>query len=484
MPVPPDFDEAPLGLPEPPNGEGGPPPFVDPPGGHFQAAPEPRTLPHNADAERECLAAVFVDAGALDTLLALPLTPADFHVPRHRLVYQAMLAVHDSQAQVEFVALREQLKSSKKFEAVGGDATIAALLDRSGTTRNLERYGEIVRQLAMARRVIDAAESIAVDVMANPEDEGLATAAGERLMAALESSQANATRSSREVVLSTIDQIERASQQESEITGLATGFRDFDKKTGGLHGGSLVIIAARPAMGKTSFALNIATHAAVADHRRGVVFSLEMPGEDLMRRQIASIARMDVSKLRQGLVSDDDWSRLTKAADDLSRQDIEWVDRPSITVTEMRAICRRLHRAKPLDFILLDYLQLMGGPRGMKREQQIASISRGLKHLALELKVPVIALSQLNRGPEQRTDKRPMMSDLRESGAIEQDADMVCFLYRDEVYNKAVEESQRGLAELIIGKHRNGPTGTVKLRFFSSFTRFQSLARPDSALGY
>jgi replicative DNA helicase len=282
----------------------------------------------------------------------------------------------------------------------------------------------------------------------------------------------------KEVVQSALDQIQRAFDAEGDVTGVGTGFRDWDRLSHGLQGGDLVILAARPAMGKTSFALNVAVNAAARHGASVAVFSLEMPAEQLAQRLLSCEARIDLSSLRGGYLQEDEWPRLVQASDDLAKTKLFLDDLPGATPTQIRAKCRRLKRREGLDLVIIDYLQLMNaGTRMGSREQEISYISRSLKGLAKDLSCPVIALSQLNRGLESRTDKRPMMSDLRESGAIEQDADMICFIYREEVYNKECPPEQQGVAELIVGKHRNGPTGTVKLKFWKAWTRFDNLAQ-------
>ena len=417
----------------------------------------------------------------MDTLME-NLGTDDFYFERHALVFDAFRRIYESSGTVDLVTLRQDLKDHGTFERAGGDQTLGALLDRAGTTANLAQYCAIVRQKSLVRRMIDAARSIEVDGLADVTDlSAYLDSAEKKVFSVLEERQNTNMRPVSDVVKSALTQIEAAFDADGAVTGLGTGFRDLDKKTHGLHPGDLVIIAARPAMGKTSFALNVATNAALLHGASVAIFSLEMPAEQLAQRMMAAQARIDVSRMRSGNLSDDDWPRLVTAADDLSRASVFMDDTPGVSPSTVRAMCRRIARRNNLDLVLIDYLQLMSGDqKGQSREGEISYISRSLKHLAKELSCPVVALSQLNRGPEQRTDKRPLMSDLRESGAIEQDADIIMFLYRDEVYNKAIEEDRRGVAELIISKHRNGPTGTVELKFWNAHTRFDNLARdPD-----
>ncbi len=435
-------------------------------------------MPHSIDAEREVLSAVFIDPiGAMDVLMA-ELQPDDFYVERHTLVFEACKRIYESSGTVDFVTLRQNLKDNSTFEKAGGDQTLASLMDRAGTTANLRAYCRIVKSKALLRRMIDAARAIETDGLGDVTDlTSFLDAAEKRVFSVLEQRQNTNMRPMSDVVKAALTQIEAAFDADGAVTGVGTGFRDLDRKTHGLQKGDLVIIAARPAMGKTSFALNVATNAALLHEKSIALFSLEMPSEQLAQRMMAAQARIDLSRMRGGHLSDDDWPRLVTAADDLSRARIFIDDTPGVSPSTVRAMCRRLARRNGLDLVMIDYLQLMSGDqKNQSREGEISYISRSLKSLAKELSCPVIALSQLNRGPEQRTDKRPLMSDLRESGAIEQDADIIMFLYRDEVYNKAIEEDQRGVAELIIGKHRNGPTGTVKLKFWNAHTRFDNLA--------
>jgi len=453
----------------------GPPPGADM---GVSAGPSGPKLPHSLDAEREVLSAVFIDAvGSMDVLME-SVSADDFYLERHSLIFDAFRRIYESSGTVDLVTLRQNLKDHGTFERVGGDQTLAALIDRAGTTANLAQYCAIVRQKSLVRRMIAAARSIETDGLGDVTDlSEFLDAAEKRVFSVLEERQNTNMRPMSDVVKAALQQIEAAFDADGAVTGVGTGFRDLDKKTHGLQSGDLIIIAARPAMGKTSFALNVATNAALMHDASVAIFSLEMPSEQLAQRMMAAQARIDVSRMRGGNLSDDDWPRLVTAADDLSRAKVFLDDTPGVSPSTVRAMCRRISRRSGLDLVLIDYLQLMtGDTKGQSREGEISYISRSLKSLAKELHCPVIALSQLNRGPEQRTDKRPLMSDLRESGAIEQDADIIMFLYRDEVYNKAIEEDMRGVAELIIGKHRNGPTGTVRLKFWNQYTRFDNLA--------
>ncbi len=475
-PAPPPLDELPPGPPPvgsaPPGpgaGFGGPPPTAVSSGG--------LTAPHSVEAEREVLAAVLVEPTSMDQLLE-GLTAEDFYLEAHGLLFDAMQRVYERTQTVDLVTLRQDLRDHGHFERAGGDMALARLLDRAGTTANLAHYIRIVRDKAMVRRMIAAAQSIEAEGFQDVSDlTSYLDRAEQAVFSVLENRQNTNLRPMSEVVRSSLDQIQAAYDNEGGITGVGTGFLDLDHLTHGLQAGDLIIIAARPAMGKTSFALNVATNAALKHQRTAAIFSLEMPAEQLASRMLASQAQVDVSSLRGGKLREEDWPRLMTAAEALTQANIYMDDTPGATASAIRAMCRRLKRRGGLDLVVIDYLQLMAGERGRSREEDISHISRSLKHLAKELSIPVIALSQLNRGPEGRTDKRPLMSDLRESGAIEQDADIIMFLYRDEVYNKSIEEDQRGVAELIIAKHRNGPTATVRLKFWHAYTRFDNLAR-------
>ena len=439
------------------------------------------TLPHAIEAEKEVLAAVLLDNLATDVLIENQLIPESFYVPRHQLIYQAMRTLYDAHEAIDEVTLPQQMKDAGTFEKAGGYKALSELLSRSGTTAHLNDYCRIVRQKAAVRRMIDAVRKIEADAFQAGEDvEGFLDTAERSVFAVLEDRALSNLRPINDVVRGAIQQISAAYDSDESITGVGTGFRDLDKMTNGLQRGDLIIVAARPAMGKTSFVLNLASNAAIKHDASVAIFSLEMPAEQLASRLLSAEARIDLSSLRGGYLREEDWPRLTNAADLISRARIHIDDTPGITPASVRAKCRRLARSQGIDLIVIDYLQLMNSSdKQRSREQEISMISRSLKGLAKDLNCPVIALSQLNRGPETRTDHRPMMADLRESGAIEQDADLVSFIYREAVYNKELDEAERGIAEFIIGKHRNGATGTVKLKFWNAWTRFDNLAAED-----
>ncbi len=434
--------------------------------------------PHSLEAEREVLSAVLVDPEAMDTL-SENLRSEDFYFERHQLLFQALMDLHERATAIDVVTLQQALKDRGQYEKVGGARALGELLDRAGTVSNLEHYCEIVRQKSVLRRMVDAARQIETAGLQDVADvEEFLDDAEKSVFAVLEDRANTNLRPIKEVVTAALDQIQAAFDSEGDVTGVGTGFRDWDKLTHGLQRGDLIILAARPAMGKTSFALNAAVNAATKFAASVAIFSLEMPAEQLAQRLLSCEARIDLSNLRGGYMQEDEWPRLVQASDELAKTKIFLDDMPGVSPTQVRAKCRRLKRREGLDLVIIDYLQLMNAGHKMgSREQEISYISRSLKSLAKELSCPVIALSQLNRSLESRTDKRPMMSDLRESGAIEQDADMICFIYREEVYNKECPPEQQGVAELIVGKHRNGPTGTVRLKFWKSWTRFDNLAQ-------
>ena len=437
--------------------------------------------PHSIEAEREVLAAVFIDPNAMDTLTE-SLQAEDFYADRHQILFATMLELHERATAIDLVTMMQALKDRGHFDKVGGVRTLSELLDRSGTVTNLEHYCEIVRQKAVLRRMVEAARTIETAGLQDVSDvEEFLDEAERSVFAVLENRANTNLRPLREVVGAALDQIQAAFDSEGDVTGVGTGFRDWDRLTHGLQRGDLVILAARPAMGKTSFVLNVAVNAALKHNAAVAIFSLEMPAEQLAQRLLSCEARIDLSSLRGGYLQEDEWPRLVQASDELAKTKIFLDDLPGASPAQIRAKCRRMKRREGLDLVIIDYLQLMNAGLKMgSREQEISYISRSLKGLAKDIGCPVIALSQLNRGLESRTDKRPMMSDLRESGAIEQDADMICFIYREEVYNKECPPEQQGVAELIVGKHRNSPTGTVRLKFWKSWTRFDNLAQEAS----
>ncbi|MBI2377046.1 MAG: replicative DNA helicase [Deltaproteobacteria bacterium] len=433
-----------------------------------------RTPPQDIEAERAVLGSILLSNEAVYSAMEI-LRTEDFYRPAHALIYRAMLDLTSRGEPVDLVTLQAQLQATQQLEAVGGAGPIIELATAVPTAANVRHYAEIVRRVSTRRRLIDAATGIVGLAFENGNaDEVLDTA--ER--AIFEVSQDRAKKSLvpvSEIVKETFQRVIKLFDEKKAITGVTTGFTKLDSITSGLQPSDLVIVAGRPSMGKTAFALNLATSAALKDKRPVAVFSLEMSKEQLVTRMLCSEGRIDSFKLRGGFLSESDWPKLAKAAGTISEAPIYIDDTAAASVLEVRAKCRRLAAENDLGLVVVDYLQLMRGTGNTQgREQEISEISRGLKSLAKELNIPVIALSQLNRSLEQRTDKRPMLSDLRESGAIEQDADVIMFVYRDEVYKPDTQD--KGVAEIIIGKQRNGPIGIVRLKFFLEHTRFENLA--------
>lgn len=437
-----------------------------------------RSLPHNAEAERTVLGAVLVDNAAFNSAAEV-LSRDDFYREAHRRIFDAMAALAERSQPIDLVTLKDELTREAALEAVGGAAYLASLLDGVPRVASVEQWSRLIKEKAVLRNLIHASNRIS---QACYEAEDDAAAILDRAEAAIFEIAERRIRQGfvgiREIVKESFRTIDQLSQSRELVTGLTTGFADLDAKTSGLQRGDLVIVAARPAMGKTSLCLNVAQYASKKTGETVGVFSLEMSKEQLVLRMLCADARVDAHRLRTGNLQEKDWARLAKAYADLSACKIFVDDSATLTPLEIRAKSRRLKAEHGLGLVIVDYLQLVSaGGRVENRQQEIASISRSLKGLAKELQVPVMALSQLSRAPEARTEKRPQLSDLRESGAIEQDADLVMFIYREEEY-KPTEEN-RGIAELIIGKQRNGPTGTVKLAFIKEFTRFENLEWRD-----
>ncbi len=433
-----------------------------------------RSLPHNAEAERTVLGAVLVDNAAFNAAAEV-LARDDFYSEAHRRVYAAMVALSERSQPIDLVTLKEELGRGQSLEAAGGAAYLASLVDGLPRITNVEDWCRIVKEKSVLRHLIHAGQRIVQSCFEGDDEvQVLLDQAEKSIFDIAEHRIRQGFVGIREIVKESFRTIDQLSQSQDLVTGVPTGFVDLDERTSGLQKGDLIIVAARPAMGKTSLCLNIAQHAALKAGETVGVFSLEMSKEQLVLRMLCADARVDAHRLRTGKLSEKDWTRLAKAYADLSQAKIFIDDSATITPLEMRAKCRRLKAEHGLGLVIVDYLQLMqGGGRVENRQQEISSISRSLKGLAKELGTPVIALSQLSRAPEARQDRRPQLSDLRESGAIEQDADIVMFIYREEEH-KPTEEN-RGLAEIIIGKQRNGPTGSVRLAFLKEFTRFENL---------
>jgi replicative DNA helicase len=405
----------------------------------------------------------------------------DFYRDAHQKVFEILVLLSERGEPLDLITITAALKDRNLYESIGGSGTLTALLEDSFAISNVNYYARIVRDKALLRRMIEAAAEIAEEAFDGVEDvEGYLDSAEQKVFSVSDTKTNKSFSSMKDILVANMDAIERLSQQNRQVTGLATGFNDFDKLTSGLHSGQLIIVAGRPAMGKTSLVLSAAQNAAIAGKAVVALFSLEMTADELGFRLLSGVARVDSKRLKVGRIGEREWQNLAKGADALSKAKVFIDDSGDLTVMEMRAKCRRLMASeKKVDLIVVDYLQLMKGSKASQkgdgsREREISEISRNLKALAKELKCPIIALSQLNRGVESRQDKRPMLSDLRESGAIEQDADMVCFVYRDEVYNKETEE--KGIAELIVAKHRAGETATIRLAWMSDYPLFANLA--------
>ncbi len=442
-----------------------------------------RVPPHDLEAEKAVLSALLLDNRAVHVVYT-EVVPEDFYHPSHQQLYRAMLALQDANQPVDLHTLSDYLNRQKSLDAVGGPVYLAEIADYEATAANVVHHARIVREKSVRRSLISVATEIAEAgyEQADPA-EHLLDVAQSRVFEIGRSKTRTSFRSLHDEMDNALNYVEALMERGGELTGIPTGFKDFDEKTGGLQPGELIIVAARPSMGKTALALNIARNAAVDHGKKAAVFSLEMTKRALALRMLASEAKVDFSSFRRGFGSVSDHTRLVAAAGTLANADI-WIDDSGmITILEIKAKCRRLASERGLDLVLLDYLQLAHGDRPTTRKDlEIAEISHGLKSLAKELDIPVIALSQLNRGPEQRDPdkRRPNMGDLRESGAIEQDADVIGFIYREEVYQRT--EENHGVAELILAKQRNGPTGTIRLQFEARYANFRDLA--DEAPAY
>lgn len=435
---------------------------------------EQRIPPQNVEAEQAVLGAMMLDHNAVIAAME-KLTPNDFYREVHRTIFEAMEHLHHENKEIDVITLPEELRRMKKLDDVGGIEYILSLPNLVATAANIEYHANIVAEKALARNLITTCTDLtaaAYDGEKEPED--LLDDAERKILQLSENKNRGDFSPVGAVVEETLDKITKLYENKAGLTGLPTGFRDLDRMTSGLQPSDLILVAARPSMGKTAFTLNIAQNVGVRQHKTVAFFSLEMSQEQLVQRILCQISHIDSQKLRTGqLNSDEEWTRLTDACDKLYQAPIYIDDTPGISVAEMRSKARRLKSEHGLDLIVVDYLQLMQGRNAESRQQEISEISRSLKVLARELKVPLIALSQLSRSVESRQDKRPMLSDLRESGALEQDADIVSFLYREDYYDKETENQH--ITEVILAKHRNGPVGSIKLYFKGEYTLFLNL---------
>jgi replicative DNA helicase len=433
-----------------------------------------RIPPQNLEAEQSVLGAMLIEREAISRVVEF-LRAEDFYREAHRLAFAAILALYNRGEAVDLITITEQLRREDKLEAAGGISYVTSLANSVPTAANVIYHARIVEEKALLRGLINTATHIAgLGYEANDEVINILDAAERMILEVANRKVSGSFIPIKEILMAALDRVEQLYHTKGGITGLPTGFKDLDRLTAGLQPSDLILIAARPSMGKTAFVLNIAQHVAVKEKKPVAFFSLEMSKEQLVQRMLCTEATIDAQRLKIGDLKDNDWANLVKAADRLSTAPLFIDDTPGMTVTEIRSKARRLKVEHDLSLVVIDYLQLMQGSAGGRsdsRQQEISEISRSLKSLARELAVPVVALSQLSRGVEARQNKRPMLSDLRESGSLEQDADIVAFLYREDYYNHETEKPN--LTEIIVAKHRNGPVDTVELYFQKEFTRFR-----------
>ncbi|MDG5473892.1 replicative DNA helicase [Jeotgalibacillus sp. ET6] len=443
-----------------------------------------RIPPQNIEAEQAVIGAIFLEPQVLISAAEI-LMPEDFYRSSHQKIFEVMMSLSDKGKAIDLITVTEELSAAKELEDVGGVSYLSDVAASVPTAANLEYYARIVEEKSLLRRLIRTATTIAQDGYAREDEvENLLGEAERSIMEVANRKNTSAFHSMKDVLVRTYDNIEILNSQKGDVTGIATGFNELDRMTAGFQRNDLIIVAARPSVGKTAFALNIAQNVATKTGENVAIFSLEMGAEQLVMRMLCAEGNINAQNLRTGALTDEDWRKLTMAMGSLSNAGIYIDDTPGVRVQDIRAKCRRLKQEHGLGMILIDYMQLIhgNGKPGENRQQEVSEISRSLKGLARELEVPVIALSQLSRGVETRQDKRPMMSDLRESGSIEQDADIVAFLYRDDYYDK--ESENQNTIEIIIAKQRNGPVGTVSLAFIKEYNKFVNLERrlDDSGL--
>ena len=434
--------------------------------------------PHSAEAERAVIGSMLLDSEAITTASEL-LVAENFYQPQYGVLFEAMTELHNDGKPVDLVTLQDKLQEKEVPPELSSVEFIRELLDVVPNSANVKHYATIVRDKALLRRMIKVTEKITnACYLGNEPVEDIMASAEKQIFEVLQNRSGGEFVSIKDVVIQAVESIEQAAKTSGRVTGISSGFYDLDYKTAGFHPSDLVLVAARPAMGKTAFVLNIAEHVAIKENIATAIFSLEMSKEQLVKRILSMHSKVDAQAMRTGELEDDDWIKLVESAKDVGNSKLILDDTPGISISELRSKCRKYKLEYDLGLIIIDYLQLMSGSKNSEsRQQEISEISRSLKALARELNVPIIALSQLSRAVEQRPDKRPMLSDLRESGAIEQDADMVMFIYRDDYYNKDSEEA--GVSEIIIGKQRSGPVGTVKLAWLAQYTKFANLERSN-----
>ena len=433
--------------------------------------------PHDVEAEQAVIGSMLTDKDSVISAVET-LKDEDFYREDNKVIYGAIMNLYNRGEPVDIITLKDELVSLGKFEAVGGLEYLAELPEKVPTTANVDKYIKIVEEKSMLRTLIKTAnELIVLGYDQTQEVEDIMDVAEKKIFNVMQRKNQKGYSSMKDILVESFTQLEELYNRKQHITGVPTGFADLDYKTAGLHNSDLILVAARPAMGKSAFALNIASYAAVKANVPVAIFSLEMSKEQMGNRILCSEAMVDSNKVRTGKIEDEDWAKLAMASGELSESQIFIDDTPGISIMEIRAKCRKMKLEKNIGLVVIDYLQLVQGSskKGGSREQEISEISRSLKILAKEINVPVIALSQLSRAPEQRPDHRPMLSDLRESGALEQDADIVMFLYRDDYYNE--DSEKKNIAEVIIAKHRAGSTGTVELLWLGNYTKFANIEK-------
>ena len=434
--------------------------------------------PHSIDAEQSVLGAILIDKQSINEVTKF-LQPEDFYLQSHKTIFEAMLDLDEAVEPLDLLTVTEHLRKKGDLDKIGGAAYVASLTNVVPTAAHIEYYGRMVEESALLRNLIQLATRISTKGYQGEEDAERLMLEAERMLAELGNKRASAVFASlREIIVSSLQNLQYIYEHKGEITGVPTGFKDLDKMCSGLQSGDLIIVAARPSMGKTSLGMQIAFQAAKGLQKGVAVFSLEMSKEQLVQRMLCSEAGVDLHKLRSGSLNEDDWGILMNKSREMAKIPLYIDDSAVLSVRQIKAKARRLQAEKGICLIVIDYLQLMhSGGRVENRQQEIAEISRSLKGLAKEMNVPVMALAQLSRSVEQRQDKKPIMSDLRESGSLEQDADVVMFIYRDDYYN--LESEKKGIAEIIVGKQRNGPVGIAELAFVKEYTKFLNLSKRE-----